>query len=211
MPKRTFNRLDEDKKERVIRAAIEEFQAHGFEKAKIEAIARNAGVAKGSIYQYFDDKKDLFLYSVTWALEYFMKVIDRQTPLKDMDVYDYFLSGSRERFELLKREPLLVTFSIDVTSGKYGSLAKEANSELNRIGEEYELRLIANGKKRGTIRDDLDDKTLLLFFQGVTEKFSAEIISKVGDFKYEPTDEQYSEMEDLLKNMVLLLKQGMER
>lgn len=100
MPKRTFNRLDDDKKERVIRAAIKEFQMHGFEKAKVESIAQNAGVAKGSIYQYFEDKKELFLYSVTWAIEYFMKIIDRQTPLKDMDVYEYFLSGSRERFEI---------------------------------------------------------------------------------------------------------------
>ncbi len=211
MPKRTFNRLDDDKKERVMRAAIEEFQAHGFEKAKIEVIAHNAGVAKGSIYQYFDDKKELFLYSVTWALEYFMKVIDRQTPLKDMDVYEYFLSGSRERFELLKREPLLVEFSMDVASGKYASLAKEANSELYRIGEEYELRLIANGKKRGTIRDDLDDKILLLFFQGVTEKFTREIMARAKDFKYEPTEEHFREMESFIKSMVSLLKQGMER
>jgi AcrR family transcriptional regulator len=211
LPKRTFNRLDDDKKERVMRAAIEEFQARGFESAKIEVIAQNAGVAKGSIYQYFDDKKELFLYSVTWALEYFMEIIDRQTPLKDMDVYDYFLSGSRERFELLKREPLLVAFSMDIFSGKFGSLAQEANRELYRIGEEYELRLIRNGKKRGTIRDDLDDKTLLLFFQGVTERFDIEIIENAKRFNYDPTDEQYREMENLLKNMVSLLKQGMGR
>lgn len=211
MPKRTFNRLDDDKKEKVMRAAIEEFQTRGFEKAKIEVIAQNAGVAKGSIYQYFDNKKELFLYSVTWGLEYFMKVIDRQTPLRDMDVYDYFLSGSRERFELLKREPLLVAFSMDIFTGKFGSLALEAISELCRIGEEYELRLIENGKRKGTIRDDLDDKTLLLFFQGVTEKFNVEIMEKAKSFDYDPTDEQYREMENLLKSMVSLLKQGMGR
>lgn len=67
MPKKTFYRLDDHKKERVMRAAIGEFQACGFERAKIEVIAQNAGIAKGSIYQYFDDKKALFLYSVTWA------------------------------------------------------------------------------------------------------------------------------------------------
>ncbi len=211
MPKRTFHRLDDDKKERIMRAAIEEFQAHGFEKAKIETIAQNAGVAKGSIYQYFDDKRELFLYAVTWGLEYFMKIIDRQTPLKDMDVYDYFLSSGRDRFELIKNEPLLVAFSTDVASGKYGTLTQEINNELGRVGEEYELRLIANGKKRGTIRDDLDDKVLLLFFQGVTEKFTMKIVEKVKDFKVEPTEEQFLEMEDFMKNMVSLLKQGMGR
>ena len=211
MPKRTFNRLDDDKKERIMRAAIEEFQACGFEKAKIEAIAKNAGVAKGSIYQYFDDKKELFLYTVTWALEYFMKVIDRQTPLKDMDVYDYFLSSGRERYELIKNEPLLVAFSTDIVSGKFGSLAQEANSEIHRIGEEYELRLIKNGKRKGTIREDLDDKTLLLFFQGVTEKFTMKIMEMVQNFQDEPTEEQFRDIERFMNNMVSLLKQGMGR
>ncbi len=211
MPKKTFNRLDEVKQERVMRSAIEEFLASGFEKAKIETIAQKAGVAKGSIYQYFEDKKELFLYSVTWTLEYFMKLIDRQTPLKDMDVYDYFLSGSCERYELLKKEPLLVEFSMAVASGKYGSLGLEAYNELFRIGEEYELKLIANGKKKGTIRSDLDDKILLLFFQGVTEKFNMEIMAKAKKSQYELTEEQFAELEMLMKSMVSLLKQGMGR
>jgi AcrR family transcriptional regulator len=211
LPKKTFTRLDDDKKERIMRAAIEEFQACGFERAKIETIAQSAGVAKGSIYQYFDDKKELFLYSVTWALEYFMEIIDRQTPLKDMDVYDYFLTGSRERAGLLKREPLLIEFSMDIFTGKFGGLALEASRELSRIGEEYELKLIANGKRKGTVRDDLDDKTLLMFFQGVTEKFDMEIMEKVKSFDYDPTEEQYREIENLLKNMISLLKQGMGR
>jgi len=211
LPKRTFNRLADAKKERVMRAAIEEFQARGFENAKIEMIAQNAGVAKGSIYQYFEDKKELFLYSVTWGLEYFMQEIDRQTPLREMDVYDYFLAGSRERFELLKREPLLVAFSMDIFTGKFGSLAREANRGLYKIGEEYELRLIENGQRKGTVREDLDNRTLLLFFQGVTEKFNLEIMEKAKGFDYDPTEEQYREIENLLKDLVSLLKQGMGR
>lgn len=211
MPKRTFIRLDEDKKERVMRAAIGEFQARGYEGVKIEDIAQNAGVAKGSIYQYFEDKKDLFLYSVTWTIEYFMKMIDRQTPLKDMDIYEYFLSGSRERFEMIRKEPLLVSFAIDFTQGKYGGLAEEISRELKQVGEQYELKLIANGKKRRTIRDDMDDKLLLLFFQGVTEKFTMRVMEMAKNFKYEPTEEQLLEMKGLIESMVLLLKQGMGR
>jgi AcrR family transcriptional regulator len=160
MPKRTFNRLDDDKKERVIRAAIEEFQTCGFEKAKVETIAQNADVAKGSIYQYFEDKKELFIYSVTWAVTYFMKMIDRQTPLKDMDVYEYFLTGCRERLEMIQKEPLLASFSIDITLGKYGSLAEDINNGLKTLSEEYEIALIANGKKRSRFGKSNTSRTL---------------------------------------------------
>ena len=205
MPKRTFNRLDDEKKERIMRAAIQEFHTRGFEQAKIEAIAQNAGVAKGSIYQYFEDKKELFLYSVTWSIEHFMKMIDKKTPLVDMDVYEYFLSGGGDRYEIVRKEPLLIAFSIDFSKGKFGSLAAEINDEMKRVADEYELKLIANGKKRGTIREDMDDQTLLLFFQGVTEKFTSEALGMTSNLEHEPTEAQVQRVETLMKDMVSLL------
>lgn len=42
-----------------MRAAIGEFLKHGFEKANVGDIAKNAGVAKGSMCQYFENKKEL--------------------------------------------------------------------------------------------------------------------------------------------------------
>lgn len=44
----------------VMQAALQEFMAQGFANAKISNISRNAGVAKGSIYNYFPDKETLF-------------------------------------------------------------------------------------------------------------------------------------------------------
>lgn len=209
MPKRTFNRLDEDKKEKVLRSAIYEFRQKGFDHATVDAIAANAGVAKGSIYQYFDDKKELLLYSANWALEYFMKEIDKQTPLRDMDVFDYFLSGFRERLDLLKKEPLLVTFTMDILSGKFGELTKNASDELWKTSESYILSLIRNGKQKGTIRNNIDDRTLLLFFQGVIDRMDSLIFKSVQQLNFDPNQEQFDEIGKILNNMVSLLKKGM--
>jgi AcrR family transcriptional regulator len=41
-------------------AALEEFSSRGFEAARIDDVARRAGVAKGTIYLYFADKETLF-------------------------------------------------------------------------------------------------------------------------------------------------------
>ena len=62
MPKKTFLRLRNEKQESIIRAAIHEFIENGFARAKIADIAQNAGVAKGSMYQYFEDKEELYVY-----------------------------------------------------------------------------------------------------------------------------------------------------
>jgi len=44
----------------ILAAALEEFSAHGFEAARLDDVARRAGIAKGTIYLYFSDKETLF-------------------------------------------------------------------------------------------------------------------------------------------------------
>jgi len=209
VPKKTFLRLDEEKRERVVRAAINEFHENGFEKAKIETIADKAGVAKGSIYQYFENKKDLFLYSVTWSMEYFMKIIDTHTPLKEMDVFDYLLKDTRHLSDLAKRERTMLLFYQDIYSGKFGELAESINEELWKIGDEYILRLIAVGKNKGTIRTDSDDQLLLLFYKGVTTQLKEHIFGKLRKNEFEVSESMYEEVEQTMQKMLLLLKEGM--
>src|SRR5208337_3371299 len=44
----------------ILAAAFEVFAAHGYEAARIDDVARQAGIAKGTIYLYFRDKEQLF-------------------------------------------------------------------------------------------------------------------------------------------------------
>ena len=48
------------RREVILKAALEEFSAHGFEAARLDDVARRAGIAKGTIYLYFSDKETLF-------------------------------------------------------------------------------------------------------------------------------------------------------
>jgi AcrR family transcriptional regulator len=52
----------------ILTAALEEFSGHGFEAARLEDVARRAGVAKGTIYLYFADKDTLFQELIRWQL-----------------------------------------------------------------------------------------------------------------------------------------------
>jgi AcrR family transcriptional regulator len=54
--------LPAERREAVIRAAQVEFGAHGFSGASLNTIAKQAGVAKGSLFQYFDDKASLYVH-----------------------------------------------------------------------------------------------------------------------------------------------------
>jgi AcrR family transcriptional regulator len=48
------------RRETILQAALDEFSASGFAAARLDDVARRAGVAKGTIYLYFRDKESLF-------------------------------------------------------------------------------------------------------------------------------------------------------
>jgi AcrR family transcriptional regulator len=48
----------------IIEAGLAEFAKHGFAATKLDDVAKRAGVAKGTIYIYFDDKESLFIAAV---------------------------------------------------------------------------------------------------------------------------------------------------
>jgi AcrR family transcriptional regulator len=50
----------EARRAEILAAALEEFTARGFEAARLDDVAKRAGVAKGTIYLYFADKETLF-------------------------------------------------------------------------------------------------------------------------------------------------------
>src|SRR3954469_17040755 len=62
MPRPTWANLDAARRERVLQAAMAEFGRHGYSGGSLNVIAREAGVAKGSLFQYFDDKFDFFAH-----------------------------------------------------------------------------------------------------------------------------------------------------
>jgi AcrR family transcriptional regulator len=52
----------------IIEAGLAEFAEHGFEGARLDRVAHRAGVAKGTIYLYFDGKEALFEAALTARL-----------------------------------------------------------------------------------------------------------------------------------------------
>jgi AcrR family transcriptional regulator len=68
MPRPRFDRLAPDVQARILDAAADEFATRGLVGASFNAIIASAGISKGAIYYYFDDKEDLFLTVVRRAV-----------------------------------------------------------------------------------------------------------------------------------------------
>jgi AcrR family transcriptional regulator len=91
MPKQTFLNLPEEKRRVIVNAAIDEFAEYGLENASTNRIVANSGISKGSFYQYFEDKQDVFMYLLSVVerekIEFFKS---KHPPSNNMDTFQYF-------------------------------------------------------------------------------------------------------------------------
>ncbi len=211
MPKETFLNLLDEKQEKVMRAAISEFIEHGFEQAKIGTIAKNAGVAKGSMYQYFENKKELFLFSVEWSIKLLMQKFGQNMveETKRVNLFDYFFINVKEIWEQMKDEREMVIFVQDVFLGKYSNLTDESMSYMMKVSDEYMMQIIHESVINGYVRDDIDENILRIFMTGVTFKIKEYIMLKARDAGGDMVDEDYEEAEKDVFAMLDLLKHGM--
>ncbi|HRQ22382.1 MAG TPA: TetR/AcrR family transcriptional regulator [Anaerolineales bacterium] len=109
MPKQTFFNLPDEKRATIVNAAIDEFAEYGLENASTNRIVAKGGISKGSFYQYFEDKQDVFMYLLTVLeqekMEYFK---GKHPPSMHMDTFGYFRWMIKEGMQFNSAYPRLV-------------------------------------------------------------------------------------------------------
>ncbi len=70
-----MSKAKEERRIEILQAAGRVFYLKGFEGTKIEDVAREAGIGKGTVYEYFDSKQQLFDEMVSYTREQHLKNI----------------------------------------------------------------------------------------------------------------------------------------
>ena len=99
------------------------------------------------MYQYFENKNELFIYSVHWAVKLFIKKYNKNSIPKDMNIFDYFYESSKQILLQIREEKELAIFIQDVFLGKYRSMTDESITVMMKAADEYVLNL--NQRRKG--------------------------------------------------------------
>lgn len=91
MPKQTFINLPKEKRDIILNVAIDEFVEFGLENASTNRIVAKSGISKGSFYQYFEDKQDVFMHLLSILEQEKLAFFeDKRPPNMNMDTFEYF-------------------------------------------------------------------------------------------------------------------------
>lgn len=78
MAKQAFDLLAPQERERIIRAAVDEFNNSGAKDADMAVIAGNSGVSESGLRQYFEDSGSMLKTSLVWAVTYIIEKMEKE-------------------------------------------------------------------------------------------------------------------------------------
>ncbi|OPX90092.1 MAG: HTH-type transcriptional regulator MtrR [Pelotomaculum sp. PtaB.Bin104] len=128
-----FLNLKEEKKSAIINAALKEFTKKGYELASTNEIVEEAGISKGSLFHYFKNKQDLFLFLCSYTFnvvqEEFYNRIDTDNP----DLLDRYRQSSILKMNIVLKYPGVFDFLLMLLSEEAGEVKPKIQESLDRI------------------------------------------------------------------------------
>ncbi|MCG8501318.1 MAG: TetR/AcrR family transcriptional regulator [Firmicutes bacterium] len=160
MPKDTFFNLPEEKRNRIIDAAITVFSTIHYKKVTIDSIVNSAEIPKGSFYQYFENKDDLYKYIISGIGDRKKKALDQMEKMKEqLNFRDYVIQLLEEAEKFEKKDLKLVALKDKFINECSQEIRKEVLK--NEVPKSYKLleEAITSYIEKGELRKDLDVKT----------------------------------------------------
>lgn len=149
---------------RLLDAAASEFSARGLDGANINQISLAAGLAKGTVYNHFDSKEDLFLAVVQEACE--LAAAGSLSVPADASTRERLLAAITSDVEWARgHEPFARVLVREVLSADprfYPRVIEAAAPFISRVHE-----ILAEGVRRGEVRADIATEELALMFVGL--------------------------------------------
>ncbi len=202
MPKETFINLDKDKKHRIIEAALDEFAEHTFNEAKLSRIIKASKIPRGSFYQYFEDKYDLYKYlfdiMAQKKLEFMKDLLPNPEKMPFVELFEELYTRG---VVFAKSDPRFIRLSKNLMTNQV--IMDKILGDNLQIAKDFYINYIETDKSLGRIRQDIDTEFLADFVVQSTTNIAFNEVSNNNDLDVD-------RMFNRIKNIMSILKKGIE-
>jgi AcrR family transcriptional regulator len=147
------------KRQLLVQAAADVFASHGFTATRIADIATAAGVGKGTVYEYFSSKEELFFAVFEWIDEQFRQGVDRAIA-EPAAAHDQLRAMLMASAEIVSDHRELLAMNLDFWAASRGSAFEQRFTDAcHSVYQKYRgivAGVIRRGQAEGDFRRDLD-------------------------------------------------------
>lgn len=200
-----FLKLDEEKKARIIRAALKEFAEKGYKQASTNQIVKQAGIGKGMLFYYFNSKEELFHFLLNYSfdilLNHYLSLIREDID----DLIERLADISRLKLQLITEFPEVNEFLSKFFLDNGLEIPEAARKKYEEVYTLSLAKVYGNRNiNKSLFRDDVDpDKAYQLIewsIQGYQNDLLARFNGKtVQDVDIDPLWDEFDDYLEILK------------
>jgi len=156
------------RKQDILNYSKELFSQKGYYNTQISDIIKNARIARGTIYQYFKNKDDIFITLLKNFYEDWLKQLtldNKSIDLKTIDPKDYFRHRVKTTLTFLANDQHLCNIVLRIGIGLQGDLGVVINRFEEKINNIVVNDLLL-GIKAGNVKKDIDVELVASLISG---------------------------------------------
>ena len=191
---------------------LREFSRFNYREASVSRIVADADIAKGSMYKYFTDKKDLYQYLIEHAVMTKLDFIERNRRQDAASIWDELWSGIETGARFDFENPLYAQFLDRVLSPGNDIFHIDTRTAIMNQSHDYLQQFILKGVASGEIRNDVNPELISRFVNMILTKASQILAEKrhisVFEFTALYNEASYLEILSEVRDLYELLISG---
>ena len=174
--------LAERRRRQIVESAYLVFAQRGYEATSISDLAAHAGVGQGTVYRYFESKREILDHVFDFSVEKVLEAVDPESLAAKPSSFDELLgtirTGAARAFEFVEREPEFLRLIL-VEASAIDEELKDRVLGLESFASTFLARGLKRGIEKGFVRADIDPAVvghmmLMLILPGLLQEFRGE-------------------------------------
>ena len=182
-----FESLEESKQHKIRQAALEEFAAHGYEKASTNRIVKAAGIGKGMLFYYFTSKQELYEYLVKYSLEFIQSQYLDKVDAGEPDLIERLTQLARLKMEAQVENEEVFKFSAAFLQEGEPHLPKELAANIENM-KQAGYKLMYEGIDRSRFRKGADPEKVFHLIRWSIDGYQQELLARLTGQKLAEID-----------------------
>lgn len=195
-----FLNLDKEKQDRIINAAIKEFAQKGYDKASTNEIVKEAGISKGLLFHYFQNKNQLYIFLYEHMIDFLLDKIAEKINWDEKDIFVRYRQIALLKIEIYEVYPEMLNFAKSVYKDSSPAIKMDMNRRAKELLEKSFNKLFSD-IDFSKFKKGIDIKKAINIINWTIEGFAYQMQEKALSLSLEQIDmeETMNEMEEYLK------------
>lgn len=177
MPSSQFHHIAQEKQRQILLESLREFAEKGYDLASTNRIVEQAGISKGVLFKYFNDKASLFTYVCQVAFE---EVAEQIPPVACEDLFVFLKTAALQKIRFSQEHPLTYRLLLRIAKEPNHPVYASVMSIAATASQEY-MRRLSSLLPKDRLRDGVTWEHVLSLVTWVSNGLLDSYIARLPD------------------------------